>query len=151
MCLLRSRQLTSSKKACSIEVLGHLFKIVKEYPTLHIDSEDYATLRIQLYRLGSNDNERLRPRHFFTPWTQSDLEKYPLDLDDEETAHDIAVRDEILANGPRSNDPLLPVRRIRIETVVAGLVSEFNRYARKDRCGGVVTPLRQMTGWKAQG
>ncbi|KAL2796373.1 hypothetical protein BJX66DRAFT_336123 [Aspergillus keveii] len=78
------------------------------------------------------------------------LGEISLDLDDEETAHGMAVRDGIFANGPKSNDPLRPVRRIRIETIVAGLISEFDRYARKDERGDSVA-LRQWTDWKAQG
>jgi hypothetical protein len=125
----------------------HLFNLVKGYPNLYVDRDDYAALRIRLHQLGSHDGAQLR--QFFTPWTKSDLNKYPLDLDDEETAHEIAVHDDILANGPKSNDPLLPVSRIRIETVAAGLISEFDRYARKDERGDSVA-LRQRTDWKAQ-
>jgi hypothetical protein len=150
MCLFGYQKLESDK-ACRLEIMHHLsnlVNLVKGYPSLYIDPEDYTMLRIRLHLLGSHDGAQIR--QFFTPWTKSDWEKHPLDLDDEKTAHDMAVRDEIFANGPKSNDPLLPVRRIRIETVVAGLISEFDRYARKDERGDSVA-LRQWTDWKAQG
>jgi hypothetical protein len=143
MCLFGYQKLKSDK-ACRLEIMHHLSNLVKGYPSLYIDPEDYTMLRIRLHLPGS-----AQIRQFFTPWTKSNWEKHPLDLDDEETAHDMAVRDDILANGPKSNDPLLPASRIRIETVAAGLISEFDRYARKDERGDSVA-LRQRTDWKAQ-
>ncbi|KAL2810727.1 hypothetical protein BJX63DRAFT_433968 [Aspergillus granulosus] len=130
----------------SFEIICRLLSIISDYQGPFINIEDYEMLRIETHQLDGPNNAAFR--QFFTPWSELDLAKYPLDLKNEKIARAIELSDKFLRNGLPFKDLQRP-HKVQIEFIVERLISEFERFPRKGTVDDELT-IRDVICWRGQ-